>query len=404
MPDMKTLKIGDKTYDIRDSRIGNLADLNTTDKDSVVDAINEALTQTGPTDQQVQAAVDDYLDTHPTIGGAFTNAAKNALIALLQKVAYIDGNGQTYLDALTAELFAVTVTSITAVFTQGAAVIYDTDSLDTLKQYLVVTANYSDGTSSVVTTYTLSGSLTAGTSTITATYQGESDTFNVTVAGVTMPSGYTRYDYIKSTVGTGNRAKATWIILNDQTNLSALKTRIILAKSSNPSADSAFLGVRNDSGADTSYGFYLTKEADGGGVAVWLNGVKTYSSVGFSTGLNRNILEVDPKTSSPGSITLNGESAAISYTSTVTIPHGFVLFTNPKYDGSVNMSLTTPAIIGDIVLTNSSGTIVGYYVPAVYNNRIGMYDGVSQAFYTSSTASYTTIGNSNCYYAVGNWT
>lgn len=179
MPEMKTLTIGSKTYDIRDSRIGNLADLNTTDKDSVVEAINETLTRTGPTDQQVQDAVDDYLDTHPTVGGTFTNEAKNALIALLEKVAYIDGNGQTYLDALTAELFAVTVTSITAVFTQGANVVYTNDSLDTLRQYLVVTANYSDGTSAAVTTYTLSGTLAEGTSTITVTYGGETDTFTV---------------------------------------------------------------------------------------------------------------------------------------------------------------------------------------------------------------------------------
>ena len=75
-----------------------------------------------------------------------------------------------------------TLSSITAVFTQGSAVIYDTDTLDTLKQYLVVTANYSDGTSEEVTTYTLSGTLTVGTSTITVSYGGKTATFDVVVS------------------------------------------------------------------------------------------------------------------------------------------------------------------------------------------------------------------------------
>lgn len=112
---------------------------------------------------------------------SFTNAAKSALIALLEKVAYINGNGQQYLNELITNL-AATVTSISAVFTQGAAVIYDTDSLDTLEQYLVVTADYSDGTSAVVTNYTLSGTLTVGTSTITVEYGQQTDTISVVVS------------------------------------------------------------------------------------------------------------------------------------------------------------------------------------------------------------------------------
>lgn len=76
-----------------------------------------------------------------------------------------------------------TLVSIDAVFTQGQAVIYDTDSLETLKQYLVVTAYYDDTSSEVLgsSAYTLSGTLTTGTSTITASYGGETDTFTVSV-------------------------------------------------------------------------------------------------------------------------------------------------------------------------------------------------------------------------------
>jgi hypothetical protein len=72
--------------------------------------------------------------------------------------------------------------SITAVYTQSGTV-YDTDTLDSLKPDLVVTANYSGGTSETVpaSDYTLSGTLTEGTSTITVSYAGLTTTFNVTV-------------------------------------------------------------------------------------------------------------------------------------------------------------------------------------------------------------------------------
>lgn len=73
--------------------------------------------------------------------------------------------------------------SITAVYTQSGTV-YDTDSLDSLKADLVVTANYAGGTSETVpsSNYTLSGTLTEGTSTITVSYAGLTTTFNVTVS------------------------------------------------------------------------------------------------------------------------------------------------------------------------------------------------------------------------------
>lgn len=76
-----------------------------------------------------------------------------------------------------------TLTSISAVYTQSGTV-YDTDSLDSLKNDLVVTATWSDSSTSTVASidYTLSGTLTAGTSTITVTYGGKTTTFNVTVS------------------------------------------------------------------------------------------------------------------------------------------------------------------------------------------------------------------------------
>ena len=75
-----------------------------------------------------------------------------------------------------------TISSISAVYTQGNTVVYPTTSLDSLKNNLVVTANYTNSTSTTVTGYTLSGTLTEGTSTITVTYSGKTTTFNVNVS------------------------------------------------------------------------------------------------------------------------------------------------------------------------------------------------------------------------------
>lgn len=86
--------------------------------------------------------------------------------------------------AVTVSGFA-TLTGISAVYTQSGTV-YDTDTLDSLKSDLVVTASYDDSTTQTVTGYTLSGTLTEGTSTITVTFGGCTDTFDVTVTADTL--------------------------------------------------------------------------------------------------------------------------------------------------------------------------------------------------------------------------
>jgi hypothetical protein len=131
----------------------------------------------------------------------FTPEAKQKLLNLLSHVAFTDEHGQDYFDELEVELFrAPTLVSISAVFNQGSAVIYDTDDLDSLKQYLTVTATYEDMSTREITGYTLSGTLTVGTSTITVSYGGKTATFNVTVTA----SGVYGYDVIGSPAISGN--------------------------------------------------------------------------------------------------------------------------------------------------------------------------------------------------------
>lgn len=88
--------------------------------------------------------------------------------------------------SITVTAVAVTLSSISAVYTQSGTV-YWNDSLDSLKDDLVVTATYSDSSTAVIpsTDYTLSGTLTLGTtSTITVSYSGKTTTFNVVVSDI----------------------------------------------------------------------------------------------------------------------------------------------------------------------------------------------------------------------------
>lgn len=134
-----------------------------------------------PTQAQTNAALADYLDEHPEAVTNIPDRIKQALLACFQKVAWVDANGQTYYQNLYNAFVNKEVLSIAAVFTQGSAVIYDTDTLDDLKQYLTVTANHDDSTTETVTDYVLSGTLAAGTSTITVSFGGKTTTFNVAV-------------------------------------------------------------------------------------------------------------------------------------------------------------------------------------------------------------------------------
>ena len=137
------------------------------DTDTLED-LKQYLTVTGSYDDGSSRAVTGY-----TLSGMLTEGVSTITVTA-------DSKTTTFSVNVTHKV--ATLTGIEAVFTQGSATVYDTDSLDSLKQYLVVTASYDNGTSAMVNDYTLSGTLTVGTSTITATYSGFSDTFDVTVS------------------------------------------------------------------------------------------------------------------------------------------------------------------------------------------------------------------------------
>lgn len=121
-------------------------------------------------------------------GGGMTAAAKEALMAVVEAVGVWDHpDPQALIDNLRNALFNAPVAAISAVYTQTRTV-YTTDSLEVLRNDLVVTATYTDGSSAVSTAYTLSGTLTAGVSVITATLDGKTATFEVQVAAARIPA------------------------------------------------------------------------------------------------------------------------------------------------------------------------------------------------------------------------
>lgn len=132
-------------------------------------------------------------------GLGFTEAFKQALLACFAHVAWVDEYGKDYYDALEAALNPPQdLEYISAVYTQGGTV-YDTDSLDSLRANLVVYAHYTSDTE-VETGYALSGTLSAGTSTITVSFGGKTTTFDVTVTHDTrIPSEYQAVEYIEAT-------------------------------------------------------------------------------------------------------------------------------------------------------------------------------------------------------------
>lgn len=125
---------------------------------------------------------------------------KDALLDCFANVAWATEDGQQYYDALEAALYPID--HITAAYTQSGTV-YDTDSIDSLKADLVVTAFYQGGGSKVVTDYTLSGTLTEGTSTITVSYGGKTATFDVLVEHdpSILPDEYQQVEWIEANKG-----------------------------------------------------------------------------------------------------------------------------------------------------------------------------------------------------------
>lgn len=195
-----------------------------------------------PSQAAVNEAVRQYIEDNPGCLTPISDPIKSALLQIAGKVWYVDENGSTYYDALSDALYARNILSLSAVFTQGADEFFESEDLDHLRPDLVVTAYYDDGTSEAVSGYVLSGTLTAGTSTITASFLGESATFTVTVS-----AGVVIHDVDGDLLTYTSLTFASPPYYSDSTNrlsytdfdltIEASKTYRIIAYSDTPNAD-----------------------------------------------------------------------------------------------------------------------------------------------------------------------
>ena len=143
--------------------------------DTALDSLKDNLTVTGNYSDGSTESITNY-----TLSGTLTEG---------QSTITVNYNGLTTTFIVNVSQQAI-LQSITATYTQGSTVIYPDTQLNSLKNNLVVKANYSDSTSITVSDYELSGTLSVGTSTITVTYQGKTATFDVTVTESSKDNSY----------------------------------------------------------------------------------------------------------------------------------------------------------------------------------------------------------------------
>ena len=124
-------------------------------------------------------------------GGYVVWRTSDPLVAKVSKGGVVTavGNGTATITATSGDYSAycnvsvsgfATLTGIEATYTPSETITDAMDLTDLIPD-LVVMASYDNGTTRSVTDYTLSGTLTEGTSTITVSYGGFTDTFTVTV-------------------------------------------------------------------------------------------------------------------------------------------------------------------------------------------------------------------------------
>lgn len=361
--------------------------------DTALDELKQYLTVTAKYDDNTTAILPD---------GAYTLSGLLEAPSSTVTVLY-NGVSTTFSVDVTAR---PTLNSISAVYTQGNRTVFSNDSLDSLKPYLVVTATYSDSSTETVSAddYTLNGTLEAGTSTITVSYGGKTATFDVTVTAFVIPEGYTRYDYIKKKSDSGSKHTfGNFIVLNSQEDMNSLSVEIYLARK-NITANPGFLGAR---AVDyfPSVSFYCPAQ-NNDYLRFTIRGVQTATHIDLATDRATKVEIINPN-SSPAYWRLNnGALHEIEWENSVVNPYGLCLFNNIPQEGlspTATWDICQSAIIGDIILRKADGECVGYYLPCVYSGKIGMYDIISETFYTATTAAAVTISNSGCLYAVGNW-
>lgn len=121
---------------------------------------------------------DTVFDIGGSGGEGMSDAVKAALLGVARSATYSD-DGHA-LGVLESALFPVSDVSALAVSVSQSYTIYDTDSIDSIRAILTVTATI-NGAQSTVTDYAIGGNLVSGQCEITVYYGGQTATATITV-------------------------------------------------------------------------------------------------------------------------------------------------------------------------------------------------------------------------------
>lgn len=282
--------------------------------------------------------------------------------------------------------------SITATYTQSGTV-YDTDSIDSLKADLVVTANYSGGTSETVpaSDYTLSGTLTVGTSTVTVNYAGLTTTFTVTVSEIGPPSDYTAHDYLAYIGGTGTRGIITPAQMKSEYTIEF--DMYIPTQSGAYGSVSSVFGTRTAASGTKEIAIFVTGSS--GKIGYWYNGTDTTTNITTTKDAVHHfkILPVGSSEDYPLNAVIDIDGTEYSTGSTasgVTWSAWFGIMGYGTSASTVTSSGSTYYQLGDIVVKDANGDTVYWFMPVSKGTQVGFYDIVGQAFYEADSAIYQT--------------
>ena len=317
------------------------------------------------------------------VRGSMDTETKDALLECFEHVAWVDTDGQIYYNNLLNALYPLQ--SISAVYTQSGTVTPNTP-LDDLKSDLVVTATFEDGTTKAVTNYTLSGTLTVGTSTVTVTYFTETTTFNVTVS-----AGYIYYDYLQ---GDGTAFIDTGLLGNTYAGDGYIK--YVKLKIVDTATDKTIFGIRN------AWGYTGVQACTGSSGFAVAFGNKWSTISGKGSG---DILELElnyPNINVAGAsyATVTGSTPTITSSTTTISLFGGTTASKPtsgtyasRNGGYVNQ-FSQHKLYRFTVTEKSTGTVIADMKPATYQGVPGLYDSVRDMFFTNVNSSGSfTIGN-----------
>lgn len=310
-------------------------------------------------------------------GGGLSDEAKIAILTCFRHVEWADESGPDCYAALEAALGAFV--SIAADFDQGSAKIYNDADLDDLRQYLTVTGTRPNGTTATVEDYELTGTLTAGTSTITVIVGTLTATFTVEVTQRMVPVEYEQCDYI-TTAGASYFQILTPIPAGYAVRTVAMQAAYdsqyrVPCGGGN---EAVYIGYMNFTATDKKVGAFYGTRANAYVSMPSLYGLKTECVAEIASTYVKATVR-----NTTGTYTLTTESSNLQASNMFRV----------GYNG-----VTAAAFIGriyEIEVRDGSNNPFIHYIPCVRiaDNVAGMYDVVNNVFKVSDTATAFGWGN-----------